>query len=79
MTLYDKLNKEIQVRDKLISKKHEIEKKIEQSSSKIKLIQEEIECLEMNITLKVIKSKGYTITDVREAIEMGVLEDILKK
>ncbi len=79
MTLYDKLEKEKQVLEKFIQKRDELNKKIEQSNAKIKLIEEDIENIEMRTTVKVIKSKGYTISDVREAITSGVLDDVLKR
>ncbi len=79
MTLYDKLEKEKQVLEKFIQKRDELNKKIEQSNAKIKLIEEDIENIEMKTTVKVIKSKGYTISDVREAITSGVLDDVLKR
>ncbi len=79
MTLYDKLEKEKQVLEKFIQKREELNKKIEQSNAKIKLIEEDIENIEMRTTVKVIKSKGYTISDVREAITSGVLDDVLKR
>lgn len=78
MTLYDKLFKEKQILEKLVQKRDELNKKIEQSNAKINVIEEDIENLEMKTTVKVIKSKGYTISDVREAITSGVLDDILK-
>lgn len=78
MSLYDKLNKEKLALEKLIQKREELNKKIEQSNAKIKIIEEDIENLEMKTTVKVIKSKGYTISDVREAITSGILDDILK-
>ncbi|WMJ77846.1 MULTISPECIES: hypothetical protein [unclassified Sedimentibacter] len=77
MTLYDKLEKEKQALEKLLKKRDELNKKIEQSNNKIKIIEEDIENLEMKTTVKVIKSKGYTILDVREAINSGILDDIL--
>ncbi len=79
MTLYEKLDKEKQVLEKLIKKRDELNKKIEQSNAKIKLIEEDIENVEMKTTVKVIKSKGYTISDVRDAITSGMLDDILRK
>ena len=79
MTLYEKLDKEKQVLEKLIQKRDELNKKIEQSNAKIKLIEEDIENIEMKTTVKIIKSKGYTISDVREAITSGVFDDILRK
>lgn len=79
MTLYDKLEKEKQVLEKFIQKRDELNKKIEQSNAKIKLIEEDIENIEMRTTVKVIKSKGYTISDVREAITSGVLDGVLKR
>nr|WP_312579589.1 hypothetical protein [Sedimentibacter sp.] len=79
MTLYDKLNKQKELKEKLIDKKNNIIKQIEQVDEKIKLIQEDIENLEMNNTLKVIKSKGYSILDVKEALEGGILDELLKK
>lgn len=78
MTIYDKLNKEKQQLEKLTERKEELNKKIEQASARIKVIEEDIENLEMKTTVKVIKSRGYTITDVREAIEGGCLDDLLK-
>lgn len=78
MTLYDKLVKEKQILEKLVQKRDELNKKIEQSNAKINVIEEDIENLEMKTTVRVIKSKGYTISDVREAITSGVLDDILK-
>lgn len=77
MTLYDKLEKENQALEKLLKKRDELNKKIEQSNNKIKIIEEDIENLEMKTTVKVIKSKGYTILDVREAINSGILDEIL--
>ena len=77
MTLYDKLEKEKQNLEKLLEKRDELNKKIEQSNEKI--IEEDIENLEMKTTVKVIKSRGYTISDVREAITSGILDDILTK
>jgi len=79
MTLYDKLEKEKQNLEKLLEKRDELNKKIEQSNEKIKIIEEDIENLEMKTTVKVIKSRGYTISDVREAITSGILDDILTK
>lgn len=79
MTLYDKLDKERQQLTKLIEKKEEINRKIEQANTRIKVIEEDIENLEMKTTVKVIKSRGYTISDVREAITSGILDDLLKK
>lgn len=79
MTIYDKLDKEKQLLERLLKKRDELNKKIEQSNTKVKLIEEDIENLEMKTTVKVIKSKGYTISDVREAITSGVFDDILKK
>lgn len=78
MTLYDKLNKQKELKEKLVDKKNNIINQIEQVDEKIKLIQEDIENLEMNNTLKVIKSKGYSILEVKEAIEGGGLDDLLK-
>lgn len=78
MTLYDKLNKQKELKEKLVEKKNNIIKQIEQADEKIKIIQEDIENLEMNNTLKVIKSKGYSILEVKEAIEGGGLDDLLK-
>lgn len=79
MTLHEKLNKQKEIREKLIVKKENIIKQIEEIDEKIKIIQEDIENLEMNTTLKVIKSKGYSISDVREALEGGFLDNLLKK
>ncbi|MBP1926703.1 hypothetical protein J2Z76_002573 [Sedimentibacter acidaminivorans] len=79
MTLYDKLNKQKELREKLVLKKEDVIKKIEQVDDKIKIIQEDIENQEMDNTLKVIKSKGYSILEVKEALEGGVLDDLLKK
>jgi len=79
MTLHEKLNKQKEIREKFIVKKENIIKQIEEVDEKIKIIQEDIENLEMNTTLKVIKSKGYSISDVREALEGGFLDDLLKK
>jgi uncharacterized protein YdcH (DUF465 family) len=79
MNLYDKLKKEKLKLEKLIDKKKELNKKIENEKENIKVIQEDIEIHEMKITVKVIKSKGYTIPDVREAITSGILDDILTK
>ncbi len=79
MTLYDKLNKEKQQLEKLNQRKNEINNKIEQANAKIKVIEEDIENLEMKTTVKIIKSRGYTISDVREAITSGILDDILNK
>ena len=79
MNLYDKLNKERQMLEKLLQRREELNKKIQQANDKIKIIEEDIENLEMKTTVKVIKSKGYTISDVREAITSGILDDILKK
>lgn len=79
MTLHEKLNKQKELKEKLLVKKENIIKQIEEVDKKIKIIQEDIENLEMNTTLKVIKSKGYSITDVREALEGGILDDLLKK
>lgn len=79
MTLHEKLNKQKDLREKLLVKKENIIKQIEEVDKKIKIIQEDIENLEMNTTLKVIKSKGYSISDVREALEGGILDDLLKK
>ncbi len=79
MTLHEKLNKQKEIREKLIVKKENIIKQIEEVNEKIKIIQEDIENLEMNSTLKVIKSKGYSISDVRDALEGGILDDLLKK
>jgi len=79
MTLYDKLVKEQQQLAKLIERREEINKKIEQANARIKLIEEDIENLEMKTTVKVIKSRGYTISDVRDAITSGILDEILNK
>lgn len=79
MTLYDKLNKQKELKEKLVLKKEDVIKQIEQVDEKIKIIQEEIENLEMDNTLKVIKNKGYSILEVKEALEGGVLDDLLKK
>lgn len=79
MTLQEKLNKQKEIKEKFIVKKENIIKQIEEVDKKIKIIQEDIENLEMNTTLKVIKSKGYSISDVREALEGGTLDDLLKK
>ena len=79
MTLYEKLNKQKELREKLIVKKEDIIKQIEEVDEKIKIIQEDIENLEMNTTLKVIKSKGYSILEVKEALEGGILDELLKK
>lgn len=79
MTLYDKLVKEKQLLAKLIERREEINRKIEQANTKIKVIKEDIENLEMKTTVKIIKSRGYTISDVREAITSGMLDDILKR
>lgn len=79
MTLHEKLNKQKELKEKLLVKKENIIKQMEEVDKKIKIIQEDIENLEMNTTLKVIKSKGYSITDVREALEGGILDDLLKK
>lgn len=79
MTLYDKLDKEKQILEKFVQKRDELNKKIELSNARIKIIEEDIENIEMKTTVKVIKSKGYTISDVREAITSGVFDDILKK
>lgn len=79
MTLYDKLVKEQQQLAKLIERREEINKKIEQANVRIKLIEEDIENLEMKTTVKVIKSRGYTISDVRDAITAGILDEILNK
>lgn len=79
MTLYDKLNKERQQLAKLIERRDEINKKIEQANAKIKNIEEDIENLEMKTTVRIIKSRGYSITDVREAITSGILDDVLNK
>ncbi|WP_326910659.1 hypothetical protein [Sedimentibacter sp. MB31-C6] len=79
MTLYDKLNKQKEIKEKLLLKKDKLNEQIGQVDKKIKLIQEDIENLELNNTMKVIKSKGYSLSDVRDAIEMGALEDILNK
>jgi len=78
MTLYSKLEKEKQALEKLLIRRDELNKKIEQSNAKIKLIEEDIENAEIKTTVKVIKSKGYTISDVREALSSGVLDDVLK-
>ena len=79
MTLNDKLNKEKENLQKLIQKREEINTKIEQANTKIKIIEEDIENLEMKTTVKVIKSRGYTLSDVREAITSGMLDEILNK
>lgn len=79
MTLYDKLNKQKELREKLILKKEDTIKRIEQIDEKIKIIQEDIENLEMDNTLKIIKSKGFSILDVKEAIETGMLDEVLNK
>lgn len=79
MTLYDKLNKQKELREKLVLKKEDVIKKIEQVDEKIKIIQEDIENLEMGNTLKVIKSKGYSILEVKEAIEAGIMDNLYKK
>jgi len=79
MTLYDKLNKQKELKEKLVLKKEDVIKQIEKVDEKIKIIQEDIENLEMDNTLKVIKSKGYSISDVREAIETGILDQVLNK
>lgn len=79
MTLYDKLNKERQQLAKLIERRDEINKKIEQANARIKNIEEDIENLEMKTTVRIIKSRGYSITDVREAITSGILDDVLNK
>jgi molecular chaperone GrpE (heat shock protein) len=79
MKLYDKLNKEKQMLEKLLQRREELNIKIQQSNEKIKIIEEDIENLEMKTTVKVIKSRGYSISDVREAITSGVLDDVLKK
>lgn len=79
MTLYDKLNKQKELKEKLADKKNNIVKQIEQAEEQIKIIQEDIENLEMNNTLKVIKSKGYSILDVvaiRESKSYNKLEGI---
>ena len=79
MTLYDKLNKQKELKEKLVLKKEDVIKHIEKVDEKIKIIQEDIENLEMDNTLKVIKSKGYSILEVKEALEGGVLDDLLIK
>lgn len=79
MTLYDKLYKQKELREKLVLKKEDVIKKIEQVDEKIKIIQEDIENLEMGNTLKVIKSKGYSILEVKEAIEAGIMDNLYKK
>ena len=79
MNLYDKLNKEKKMLEKLLQRREELNKKIQQANDKIKIIEEDIENLEMKTTVKVIKSRGYSISDVREAITSGVLDDVLKK
>ena len=79
MKLYDKLNKEKQMLEKLLQRREGLNKKIQQSNDKIKIIEEDIENVEMKTTVKVIKSRGYSISDVREAITSGVLDDVLKK
>ncbi len=79
MTLYDKLDKERQQLKKLIERREELNKKIEQANTRVKVIEEDIENLEMKTTVKVIKSRGYSITEVREAITSGILDDILNK
>jgi hypothetical protein len=79
MVIYDKLNKEKKQLEKLIERREEINKKIEHSIAKIKVIEEDIENLEMKSTVKIIKSRGYTISDVREAITTGILDDVLNK
>lgn len=79
MTLHDKLDKEKQQLEKLIERREEINKKIEQANTRIKVIEEDIENLEMKTTVKVIKSRGYTISDVRDAITAGILDEILNK
>lgn len=79
MNLYDKLNKEKKMLEKLLQRREELNKKIQQANDKIKIIEEDIENLEMKTTVKVIKSRGYSIHDVREALSSGVFDDVLKK
>lgn len=77
MDLYKQLEKEELKRLSLINKRDEISERIIESENNIKLIKEKIEEAEINNTVKIIKSKGYTISEVMNCIEIGILDEVL--
>lgn len=73
--LKKRYTKELAVKDKLLSKRKEIDLKIRKTDENIKKIKEDIENLEIEKTIKLIKVKGYSLSYIQDAIESGVLEN----
>lgn len=68
--------KEKVVKEKYINKRKELDMKIKKSDENMKKIKEDIENLEIDKTIKLIKFKGYSLTYIQDAIESGVLEQL---
>lgn len=75
-SLRKKYAKEKVVKEKYINKRKELDLKIKKSDENMKKIKEDIENLEIDKTIKLIKFKGYSLSYIQDAIESGVLEQL---
>ncbi|GEM_PF-3736452 len=72
--LKKRYDKEKALKDKLINKRKDLDLKIKKTDENMKKIAEDIENIEIDETIKLIKLKGYSLSDIQDAIESGVLE-----
>lgn len=66
--------KEKAIKEKYLNKRKELDLKIKKSDENMKKIKEDIENHEIDKTIKVIKTKGYSLAFIQEVIESGVLD-----
>ncbi len=72
--LRSKQAKEESIKEKYLTKRKELDLKIKKCDENLKKINEDIENHEIDKTIKVIKTKGYSLAFIQEVIESGVLD-----
>ena len=72
--LKSKQAKEEAIKEKYLIKRKELDLKIKKCDENLKKINEDIENHEIDKTIKIIKTKGYSLAFIQEVIESGVLD-----